>query len=69
MEGNRKALKNLVLDDQIISVKSCGQILDNKGGWKGSKDKDFQLLKYGGKEKISLDFLTRGDSNRFVDSS
>lgn len=57
-----------MLGDQIISVKSCGQILDNKGGQKGSKDKAFQLLKSGGKEKISLDFLTRGDSNRFVDS-
>ena len=72
--SNRKALKDLVLVDNIISVKRCGQTLETKDLRKGVRSEKLKIrsVSYSRhlveKEKTSLDFMSRGDSNRHVGS-
>ena len=70
MVSNRKALKDLVLVDNIISVKCCGQTLETKDLRKAVRSEKLKIKSFSfsrhlaEKEKTSLDLMSRGDSNR-----
>lgn len=66
MIGKRKALKDSILVDHVISVKCCGETLENKDlrkgvGYKELKKRPFYYLRNVVEEKIFLDLVSRGD--------